>query len=258
MGRADKSPLRYPGGKTRAIKILYEQLNKRYPNRSVVYSPFFGGGSFEIFLSHNGYRVFGNDLFIPLYLFWKWKKNDCDALLKQIKEYIPFDKEKFDEFRKNILVETDELKVAAYFFLLNRTSFGGTALSSGYSPNASRLKESSFTNLESTDIKNITLSMEDCNDFLLKSPENEHTIVYADPPYYIKKYIYGKDGNMHKNFDHAAFAATLKKRKDWILSYNDCEFIRELYADCEIINVSWKYGMDTTKKSSEILIFPKI
>ena len=45
-----KSPLRYPGGKTRACSILDEIINEKGFDKSVVISPFFGGGSFEFFL----------------------------------------------------------------------------------------------------------------------------------------------------------------------------------------------------------------
>lgn len=43
------SPLRYPGGKTRACKILDKILSENFEMKNVktVISPFFGGGSFE-------------------------------------------------------------------------------------------------------------------------------------------------------------------------------------------------------------------
>ena len=42
--------------------------------------------------------------------------------------------------------------------------------------------------------------------------------------------------------------------KNWILTYNNCEYIRELYKNYLIIDASWSYGMNKTKKSSEIVI----
>ena len=38
------------------------------------------------------------------------------------------------------------------------------------------------------------------------------------------------------------------------MTYNDCEYIRELYKDYEIHDVNWKYGMNKSKESSEIVI----
>ena len=67
----NKSPLRYPGGKTRAIAILDKYVNDYYPTRKLLLSPFIGGGSFELYLQNKGYHVKANDLFKPLYTFWQ-------------------------------------------------------------------------------------------------------------------------------------------------------------------------------------------
>ena len=47
--RVLSSPLRYPGGKTKAVGIILDNLPK-LKNKRIV-SPFFGGGSFELCLS---------------------------------------------------------------------------------------------------------------------------------------------------------------------------------------------------------------
>ena len=59
---------------------------------------------------------------------------------------------------------------------------------------------------------------------------------------------------MHEKFDHEKLFKTIKLRKNWIMTYNDCEYIRELYKDYEIRDVNWTYGMNKSKKSSEIVI----
>ena len=67
------SPLRYPGGKTRACKKLDELLNKYFNTTSIqkIISPFFGGGSFELYLQNKyNYDIIANDKFKPLYNFW--------------------------------------------------------------------------------------------------------------------------------------------------------------------------------------------
>ena len=63
-------------------------------------------------------------------------------------------------------------------------------------------------------------------------------------------------GDMHEGFNHAGLSELLKGRTDWILCYNDCQYIRDLYKDCKIEKVCWAYGMNSTKESSEVLIFP--
>ena len=82
--------------------------------------------------------------------------------------------------------------------------------------------------------------------------------MYLDPPYHIDSYIYGKNGDLHEDFNHRKLFDIIKDRKDWILSYNDCEFIRDMYSSFRIQPVSWEWGMSNGKKSSEIIILPML
>ena len=259
MPPKNKSPLRYPGGKTRAITILEQYLTQYYPTRKTLLSPFFGGGSFELYLTTKGYQVRGNDLFKPLYTFWLSAKETPEDIKDAVESVMPVTKEYFQELRTTIQTMTDPLEIAAAYYIINRCSFSGATFCGGFSKEAStgRLNESSLKTLLNTNLENVTFSNLDCKEFLTANPETDDTVIYADPPYYISSYIYGKDGDMHEGFDHAGFAAQIKHRRDWMISYNDCPYIRDLYKDCQIHKVTWSYGMDNGKKgSSEILILP--
>ena len=261
-----KSPLRYPGGKTRAVKILTTYVQTYFPERKTVLSPFFGGGSFELFLYSNKYKVYGNDLFKPLYIFWKVLLSNPELLKEKVETLMPITKEKFLSYRKEISELSDELKIASYYYIINRCSFSGSTFCGGFSLEAStkRLNESSLKTVESykelknssdlEDFKSITFSNQDCIEFIKDHPENKESFLYLDPPYYIETYIYGKNGDLHENFNHEKLRDTLMTRNDWILSYNDCTYIRELYKDCKIFKEAWAYGMNAKKDSSEIII----
>lgn len=254
-----KSPLRYPGGKTRAVKILKKYVQEYFPGRKVLLSPFFGGGSFEIAMKEEGFRIFANDLFGPLFTFWTVLKDRAAALAQRVSSHMPVSKEKFADFRKNIMNLSQDDQAAAYY-IINRCSFSGATFCGGYSAQAAsgRLNESSLRTLQSANLDGIEFSNMDCCEFLRAHPEKADTLVYADPPYYIKTYIYGKDGDMHESFDHKAFAETIRKRRDWMISYNDCDYIRELYKGCRIFTESWAYGMNASKESSEVIILPPL
>lgn len=250
-----KSPLRYPGGKTRAIKILEGYVETYFPGRTVLLSPFLGGGSFELSMAALGLTIHGNDLFHPLYTFWKTAQEDAAVLADRVKEQMPVSKEKFLELRSNILTSTE---MARDYYIINRCSFSGSTFCGGYSKQAAegRLTESSLLTLQSVDLSKVHLTNLDAIAFLELHPPITNTFIYADPPYYIETYLYGKDGDMHEGFNHAAFAMALRARSDWILSYNDCEYIRTLYAGCRFFEESWSYGMNKSKKSSELIILP--
>lgn len=252
------SPLRYPGGKTRAISILETYVRTYSPGRMTLLSPFFGGGSFELYMKTKGYTIHGNDLFVPLYTFWKTQQADCATLIQHIRAKLPITKEVFQGLRGSIMGATDEYDMASSYYCINRCSFSGATMCGGFSKEASekRCTESSIQRLSACDTSDIVFTNLDCNAFLAANPQTDATVVYADPPYYIDTYIYGKDGDMHETFDHASFAASIQGRSDWIISYNDCAYIRNLYKDCRIFPVQWAYGMNASKESSEILILP--
>ena len=81
----NKSPLRYPGGKSRACKILESILLKHFDIKKYnkLYSPFFGGGSFEFYLQNKfNFEIICNDKFKPLYNFWNVCKYDKKNYVK--------------------------------------------------------------------------------------------------------------------------------------------------------------------------------
>ena len=92
------------------------------------------------------------------------------------------------------------------------------------------------------------------NTYSIKDYKNR--LLFLDTPYYLQKAskLYGKNGDMHESFDHEGLLKVLDNTSNWVLCYNDCSYIRKLYTEYTIIPVDWSYGMNKTKKSSEILI----
>lgn len=256
------SVLRYPGGKTRAIKILEKYIPL---SSKEIISPFFGGGSFELYMmnKHN-IPIIANDKFKPLINFWKCLKTDKDKLITEVKKLRPLSKDKFMEIRKKILdtptewdnggTTINDYERAAYYFAINRSSFSGSTCSGGYSKEAAtkRFTQSSIDSLKEIDLKNITFECSDFSDFI-----NKHNgFLFLDPPYYLEKKskLYGLNGDLHESFDHDKLYDLLKTKTNWLLCYNNCQYIKDKYKDFKIIEVQWSYGMNKTKESSEILI----
>lgn len=252
----NKSPLRYPGGKTRAVKILEKILLENFGSYKTVLSPFFGGGSFELHLYDKGYKVYGNDLFTPLYTFWTVAQKNPAGLVNAVRAKMPVTKEAFIALREAIKTMKDPLEVATAYYIINRTSFSGATFCGGFSAQAAtgRLNEASLKTAASLKIDGLEFSNLGYAEFLA-TVDAVDAVIYADPPYYISSYIYGRDGDLHESFNHVAFATFMKGLSgSWMLSYNDCPYIRDLYKGHKILPVSWSYGMNTTKESSEIVI----
>lgn len=78
-----KSPLRYPGGKSRAIKFLKEYFPQNFKEYR---EPFFGGGSIGIYLTQIHFRqkelqFFASDLNYDVYCFWQMLKTQNEKLI---------------------------------------------------------------------------------------------------------------------------------------------------------------------------------
>ncbi len=244
-----KSPLRYPGGKSRAVKQI---LNLLPINIEHLCSPFIGGGSVELALSANGVKVSAYDAFVPLVDFWQALIADATALEKSVREYYPMQKPAYYQLQKQHINIEDKTESAAVFFALNRCSFSGTTLSGGMSPGHPRFTESAIVRLREFNLRDFNVEHADFKQSIIQHSDD---FLYLDPPYCIaSNNLYGRKGDHHKNFDHQGLAELLHHHNNWLLSYNDCETVRDLYAEYTFLPASWRYGMNATKQSNEVFI----
>jgi len=90
---------------------------------------------------------------------------------------------------------------------------------------------------------------------LLKK-EGENVFVFLDPPYFsaTKSALYGKNGHLHKSFDHKRFAENMKNcRHKWLITYDDSEYVRHLFSFAHITPWNLTYGMrNITEQSDQI------
>ena len=253
------SPLRYPGGKTKPCNKLYEILTTYFDlsKFTTIISPFFGGGSFEFHLQNNfpNLHIIANDKFTPLYNFWNTCKDNNDKLCKELYPYInTITKNTFQDLRNKILTETDPLKQSIMFFIINRCSFSGATLSGGFSLESSikRFTITSIERISKLHLDRLTITNMDFEEFL----QNKNSLIFLDPPYYLesKSNLYGNNGDLHEHFDHIKLHKCLSNKNNWIMTYNNCNYIKDLYKNYKIIETYWNYGMNKSKKSNEIVI----
>lgn len=243
-----KSPLRYPGGKSRAVKQIREYFP---PNLTKLVAPFIGGASIELACANDGITVQGYDLFKPLASFWQAAILDKSRLVHEVEYWYNLDKETYKAFQLELLNIPDTFEQGAAFFVLNRASFSGTTLSGGMNPELPRFTRSSIRRLKHTRTKNLSV---ECGDFRETIPRHRDDFMYLDPPYVIEQNLYGCRGDLSQNFPHKALAQELKKCSRWVLSYNDCDLVRDLYSDYIIETPEWTYGMGKNKNSKEVLV----
>ena len=251
-----KSPLRYPGGKSRAAELIASL----FPDYDEFREPFLGGGSILLYAKQTApeRKYWGNDIYPELFKFWEQAQNNIEFLLKQIYEWrkcYTIGKELHRFLNQNI-PQFNDLEKAAAFFIYNRITFSGTSLSGGFSEGAFSLRftESSIERLIpfAQVIQNIKLT----NDDYVKAVEQDgkNVLLFLDPPYYsaTKSALYGKNGHLHKSFNHRKFSEVMKHcSHKWLITYDDSEYIRDLFSFANIIPWNLTYGMRNVTKTSD-------
>ena len=261
-----KSPLRYPGGKSRAIKVLMPFFPQDFDELA---EPFFGGGSVGLYLAQkfSTKQIFANDLNTDLYCFWQTLKTQNKALIDEIKrtrQTHTNGRELYEKLLARRGENLSDFQRAVDFFVLNRITFSGVVDCGGYSQKAyeSRFTPSSIERLKNMDgiLRNFTFSNQSYESLLQNN--GKRVFIFLDPPYFSasKSKLYGKKGDLHTNFDHERLCEHLKNTKHhFLLTYDDSEFIRELYKDFYKLKYTLQYGMNNFKqtkanKGQELLI----
>ncbi|WP_427160871.1 DNA adenine methylase [Aliinostoc sp. HNIBRCY26] len=251
-----KSPLRYPGGKSKAINQIVEYLPGSFAEFR---EPFIGGGSVFIYLKQKfpHLKFWINDLNQELFLFWKIAQSELVQLVKeiqQIKNKYTDGKLLFTELTSVDVKSLSDLERAVRFFVLNRITFSGTVESGGFSQEAfhKRFTYSSIERLEKLETildEDIQITNLDYSELIKAKGDN--VFLFLDPPYFsaTKSKLYGKDGDLHTSFDHQRFAEILKQcHHQWLITYDDSPQIRENLQYANIYEWELQYGMNNYKQ----------
>jgi len=250
-----KSPLRYPGGKSRAVKFL----SKFIPDFKEFREPFFGGGSLTFFMAQKNLttaKYYANDLNYELYCFWQTLKLNPDGFIEEIlkiKNEYTDGKKLFKDLMSRRNDNLTDFERGVHFFILNRITFSGVVDSGGYSEGAfkGRFTLSSLDRLKLAYeiIKNVTFTSEDYKKLVDKPGDD--VFIFLDPPYHYatKSRLYGKKGELHTKFNHELFYNNLKNcRHKWLITYDNSDYIKDLFKEFYLHEWELQYGMNNYKK----------
>jgi DNA adenine methylase len=267
-----KTPLRYPGGKSRAC----EKMGPYFPdlrNYAEFREPFLGGGSVAIYITkkYPNLDIWVNDLYEPLVNFWQQLQifgNDLKNKLEELKL-----RNNTPELAKELFLKAKEqindqslpsIDRAVAFYIVNKCSFSGLTESSSFSQQASNSNFSlrgieklpAYSKLiEHWRITNYSY------DYLMDG--NKGAFMYLDPPYDIKDNLYGRKGSMHKGFDHDKFAADCNSNNmDMLVSYNTDQLVKDRFKNWNAAEFDLTYTMRSVgeymreqKQRKELLLF---
>jgi len=256
--KSKKTPLRYAGGKSKAIYKLEKHLPDMVENMEIQ-DCFLGGGSFPIYLTklYPNLKVRVNDVYFPLYNFWINLRDNGNKMFNKILKYklLHNTKELARElFNKQKIIISDKNKnsfeKAVAFYILNKCSFSGLVTSS-FS------EQASVSNFSIRGIENLKYYSEliqsweiynlDYKDFIDKFSNKENVFLYLDPPYMIKDNLYGDHGELHKIFKHEEFFKICPPLKcKQLISYNSDLLIKNAFKDYNISDYDLTYTLRST------------
>lgn len=265
-----KTVLRYAGGKSRAIKHITPFIE----DYETIVSPFIGGGSLEVHWAGNlNKTVIGYDIFDVLVNFWDTLLSDNISLSEKLLSINPTPEEfnivkeklmsldKTQEmlkdwntnyYKRDEIISLNPIDLSAYYYFNHNCSYGPGYLGWGSSVYLKKDKWISMIDkIKSFKLPNLSVSQ---STFQESIPKHNNDFLYLDPPYFLEK---DSDNKMHKgmypmkNFDvhHSGFDhiglrdLLLKHNGDFVLSYNNCETIRDLYKDFDFYFPEWSYSM---------------
>ena len=250
-----KTPLRYPGGKSRACT----KMDQYFPDlRDYVEfrEPFLGGGSVAIHISkkYPHLKITVNDLYEPLVNFWLQLQASGKELEENIKNYKsthpePISaRELFNESKKRVNDQKfDSLERASAFYIVNKCSVSGLTESSSFSQQAS-ISNFSMRGIEKLSgyselITNWNITNNTYED-IIENDIHDDIFMYLDPPYDIKDNLYGKKGEMHKSFDHDKFAENCDRSDiHMLVSYNSNQLVKDRFKDWTAAEFDLTYTM---------------
>ena len=250
-----KTPLRYPGGKSRATTKL-AQFFPDFNNYKEFREPFLGGGSVALYVTKMfpQLNIWVNDLYEPLSTFWKCLQDHGDEITQRL-EYAkqrhpnPMSaKDLFDESKEYLdlhVSERNAIQTAVSFYVVNKCSF------SGLSSNSSFSKQASDSNFSMRGIKRLPEYSELIQNWKITNgryqellTDDKSIFTYLDPPYDIGSNLYGRKGDMHKSFDHDGFATICDRFiGPQLVSYNSSQLVKERFAGWTLAEFAHTYTM---------------
>jgi DNA adenine methylase len=266
------TPLRYPGGKGRLAPFVKAIIQKNRLMDGEYVEPYAGGAAiaFELLLHEYVSHVHINDISRPVYAFWKSALDDTDRLSRMIRDTRLTmgvrDKQKKIFTHQD---DHDDLALGFAMFFLNRTNrsgilnagvIGGRDQSGPWKIDARYNADELVRRITAIARMRgrISLTRLDALQFLRQGCRRwpQKTLIYCDPPYYVK----GRDlyYDYYEHADHervAALVTTQIARQKWIVSYDNVKQVRDLYAACVRVKYSIGYSARSARQGAEIMFF---
>ena len=263
------SPLRYPGGKSGLLDVMRKIIRSNHMTRTIFIEPYAGGAGVALGLLLSDFvdRIVINDLDPAIFAFWTSVIENNEEFIRKI-NCIPLTIEEWSHQKK---IATGELPSTlnergfATFFL-NRTNRSGV-LNAGPIGGLDQLGKDKInarfnrsTLAERVRLigaygNRITLSSTDGVNVIDEYSSFGQSLIYADPPYYVKGATLYYNSLVHADHKRLARALRAVASTRWVLTYDDAPEIQELYEFSRSTDFRLTYSAHKSKKASERIYF---
>lgn len=269
------TPLRYPGGKARFAPLIAEVITANNLTGGHYLEPYAGGAGVALSLLIDGVveHIHINDADPAIAVFWRIATKDTSRLIAMItSESITMDA--WHHWRSVMLGQTSgsELERGFATLFMNRTNrsgilkggvIGGKGQTGNYKIDARFMRDELCLRLERIGnySSGIHVYEEDAHELLMRCQEflPEKSLVYLDPPYYVKGA--GLYRNFYKHDDHVRIAKLLYDgdhfNRPWVVSYDNVDEIKEMYAYTKPYAYGLSYTAQRRYTGSEVMFFSK-
>lgn len=235
-----KSPLSYMGGKSRLAPTILEHI----PTDHTCYCEPFCGGAWVFFAKEPSKCEIINDADGELVTFWRVIQHHLEEFMRYYKLAVT-SREIFElEKRKDPSTLTDIQRAVRYFYL-QKLGFGGRTTGRTFGTSATGPARLNLLNMEDHLLQvhwrfsRVTIERLDALECIRRYDRPE-TVFYCDPPYYATAGYAVPFGHC----DYINLAETLRNIKGrCIVSLNDHEMVREIFADFKIESVKVSYSV---------------
>lgn len=222
--------------------MLRKKILEEFPEPGTFsrYIEVFGGAGWVLFASdRNAKMEVYNDVNGNLVNLFRCTKYHPEALQKEL-EFVLLSREQFFNAKSQVEMQgLTDIQRAARFYVLIKESFGADLRSFCVSP---RNLENAIDYILAVSKRLNTVVIENQGfGHIIRTYDRADALFYLDPPYYETEKYYP---DRFKPEDHEKLREALGRLKGrFLLSYNDCGYIRELYSGYNIKEVERMHSL---------------
>lgn len=225
-----KAPFGWIGGKSKLAKEIVEAISSEHKT----YVEVFGGALSVLYAKAPSRLEVVNDINSELVNLHRCIRTNPQSLSMYLNNML-ISRELFDEIKTKKIKPRNKIEAAAFYLYQLTQSFGSKGDNFAMSAKSGRKPKDIYKSYQkwASRLRGVTIENKSFAE-LIRLYDKEDVLFYCDPPYVSTESYYKNTGGFGLA-EHELLADTLSKIKGkFLLSYNDCQYVRELYRDFNI------------------------